>query len=97
MSSLGFYCLSQVPFETGACLTCWLEISTAVPSNERASFGLHCLVRVVRVEDKKDGTFGIACKIENFRTGLADAVGPDKSLPFGLGKTLGRKQSLRPN
>jgi PilZ domain len=70
MSSHGFYCASPSAFRSGEYLTCLIDIPGPGDLSGRTPFTLQCLVQVVRVQDIGDGSFGIACKIEDYRTHL---------------------------
>ena len=68
LSSSGFYCLSKAPFACGDPLICVLEVPTHDPPGSGRTLDLDCRVRVVRSESVgQDGTFGIACLIEDYR------------------------------
>jgi hypothetical protein len=68
LSSSGFYCLSKTPFACGDPLICVLEVPTHDPPGSGRTLDLECRVRVVRSEPSgQDGTFGIACLIEDYR------------------------------
>ena len=85
ISSLGFYCLSKTYFRTGDYMTCSLSLPSTDGADGKSPLELQCLVRVVRVANAEGGLFGVACKIEDFRT---HAVGQE-NLVEGLKSTTG--------
>jgi hypothetical protein len=64
LSSQGFYCIAEEPFEVGDWLDCVLALPQAYDA-EGSGYCLCCRVEVVRVEAVDQG-FGIACRIEGF-------------------------------
>jgi hypothetical protein len=68
LSSDGFYCFSRVPFIPGEQLICMLGIPAHRPDRSDRATELECQVKVVRVDPvRKEGYFGIGCKIEDYR------------------------------
>jgi PilZ domain len=67
LSSSGFYCITGVAFTPGEQLICTLRVPTHDPNGKLLEQRLECKVRVVRVEPlSADGTFGLACQIEDY-------------------------------
>lgn len=67
LSSSGFYCITGVAFTPGERLICALRVPTHDPKGKRLEQRLECKVRVVRVEPlSSEGTFGLACQIEDY-------------------------------
>jgi hypothetical protein len=67
VSSQGFYCLVQEPFESGERVECTVVIP--IPKSVRPDevLWLKCRARVLRVETAAaDTAFGIACQIEEY-------------------------------
>jgi hypothetical protein len=68
ISSEGFYCLSDFNFVPGQVLSCLMLVPTHDPEERERRMALDCRVRVVRVSEREvDRTFGIACRIEDYR------------------------------
>ena len=65
ISSVGFYCLSRTAFSVGDSLTCLLKMPWQ--DSLEKPFTLRCAVSVVRVEDAGEGSFGVACKIDDYQ------------------------------
>lgn len=77
LSSIGFYCVTDVAFTPGERLVCALRIPTHDPNGKHLERRLECKVRVMRVEPQgADGTFGLACQIEDYHF---IQIGPDKA------------------
>ena len=76
LSSDGFHCLSPVPFGRDEVLACTLTIpETSISLGNGSRRLLECQVRVVRSEPaNRDGYFGVACQIKNFRIAAAKPV-----------------------
>ncbi len=69
ISSTGFYCSSPTAFTVGESLSCLLKMPSHDASAAASPFTLECVVRVVRVEEPDpEGSFGIACQIEDYRS-----------------------------
>lgn len=67
LSSSGFSCVTAVAFTPGERLICTLKIPTHDPNGKHLERRLECKVRVMRVEPQgADGTFGLACQIEDY-------------------------------
>lgn len=66
LSSTGFYCLSSTPVAPGAVLRCSLKVPAYDPRGEQRTVTLECRVQVMRSEATQDGSFGIACRIEDY-------------------------------
>ena len=73
ISSKGFYCFSPVPFDVGESLRCLLQLPPQDLAEAVDPFVLECFVTVVRLEVGKR-RFGIACKIDDYRTASEGAV-----------------------
>jgi hypothetical protein len=74
LSSSGFYCLSPAPLTPGELLICILTLPTYDPRSEERRVSLECQALVIRAEAIPDGSFGIACHIEDYHlvpTGLS--------------------------
>jgi c-di-GMP-binding flagellar brake protein YcgR len=68
LSSEGFYCLSPEPLTPGEELACVIVIPAEDPQSREDALSLECRARVVRVEKaEREGFFGIACHMENYR------------------------------
>lgn len=66
LSSSGFYCLSTVPVMPGESLRCSLRVPAHDPKGEERMVMLECSVQVLRTEATSEGSFGIACRIEDY-------------------------------
>jgi hypothetical protein len=66
LSSSGFYCFSSTPVAPGAVLRCSLKVPAHDPKGEQRTVTLECRVQVLRSEAAQDGSFGIACRIEDY-------------------------------
>jgi hypothetical protein len=67
LSSSGFYCVTETAFTPGERLICSLKIPTHDPNGKHLEQRLECRVRVVRIEALgTEGTFGLACQIEDY-------------------------------
>ena len=71
ISSTGFYFRSQVAFAVGDWFRCLLKMPSYEPS-AGSQLTLDCLVRVVRIEAAEPGSFGVACRIEDYRSHAMD-------------------------
>ena len=71
LSASGFYCFSAVPLTPGETLTCTLDVPAHDPRNADRTLAIECRALVVRSEATPEGSFGIACHIEDYR--LLDA------------------------
>ncbi len=67
LSSIGFYCLSPTPLTPGQALLSTLKVPAYDPKGEDRTIHLECRAFVIRAEATPDGSFGIACRIENYR------------------------------
>lgn len=65
LTSNGFYCVSKEPFELGEQLECVIAIPAGSFGYSEAPIRLQCRVRVMRVENQRDG-FGLGCSIEDY-------------------------------
>jgi hypothetical protein len=65
LTSNGFYCISSERFALGDRVDCIIAIPMGSFSDSRAPICLQCRVRVMRVEDQRDG-FGLGCHIEDY-------------------------------
>src|SRR6266567_4501250 len=65
LTSNGFYCISREQFALGDRVDCIIAIPTGGLGDSRAPIRLQCRVRVMRVEDQRDG-FGLGCYIEDY-------------------------------
>ena len=65
LTSNGFYCVSQEPFKTGERLECIIAIPAGSFGYSNSPVSLQCRVRVMRVEDQREG-FGLGCYIEDY-------------------------------
>jgi hypothetical protein len=73
LTSIGFYCLSAVPFAPGETLMCTLKVPVHDPSGKHFDRNLECRVRVLRVDTQSsEGKFGLACQIDDYH--LADLI-----------------------
>jgi len=77
LSSDGFHCFSPVPFERNEVLGCTLTIpEISISLGDGARRLLECQVRVVRSEPaNRDGYFGVACQIKNYRIATTARLG----------------------
>jgi hypothetical protein len=67
VSSQGFYCLVQEPFESGERLECTVVIPIPKSTKQDDVLWLRCQARVLRVEPVPANTaYGIACQIEEY-------------------------------
>ncbi len=67
LSSEGFYCLTDVPVRQGEHLGCLIMVPSLDPRAPDATLGLHCRIRVVRVDGSVNGKpHGIGCRIEAY-------------------------------
>ena len=64
LSSGGFYCLADTPFTVGEALICSLKVPKY--NGNDLDRRLECKTRVLRVEPRDDGLYGIACRIEDY-------------------------------
>ena len=69
LSSSGFYCLSPTPLTPGETVRCVIRVPAFYPQDAQRHIDLECKAQVVRAEAVVDGSFGIACHIENYRLG----------------------------
>jgi hypothetical protein len=67
LSSTGFYCFSSGGFTPGERLFCQLRVPTHDPHNYSGAISLECRVVVMRSELMPDGSFGTACRIEDYQ------------------------------
>lgn len=67
LSSSGFYCFSPKPVTIGERLRCRLTAPSYDPKGDRREIELDCRAMVLRVEAAADGSFGVACRIEDYR------------------------------
>jgi len=67
LSSTGFYCFSTVPVMPGESLQCSLQVPAHDPNGGERNITLECRVQVLRSERAANGSFGIACRIEDYR------------------------------
>jgi hypothetical protein len=67
LSSNGFYCFAPSPLKPGGGLICTLKVPAYDPKNEERTLTLECRALVLRVEAVAEGSFGIACRIEDYR------------------------------
>ena len=76
LSSDGFYCHSIVPLTSGQLIGCTLRVPAHHPTNSGEMLSLECKVRVVRVESLDGpGSYGIGCRIEDYRfPGMANRI-----------------------
>jgi hypothetical protein len=65
LTSNGFYCISSERFMLGERVDCIIAIPMGSFGDSRAPISLQCRVRVMRVEDQRDG-FGLGCSIEDY-------------------------------
>lgn len=66
LSSSGFYCMSAMPLTPGESLSCTLSVPAYDPKLEERTIALECRALVMRAEAAADGSFGIACRIEEY-------------------------------
>ena len=82
LSSGGFYCTTKVAFTPGERLICTFKIPTYDPSGKDLEHRLECSVRVLRVEAQcAEGTFGLACQIEDYRFSGPPAAADKHPIP----------------
>jgi hypothetical protein len=74
LSSEGFYCSTKVPFVPGERLLALLHAPSHDPTAKESTCALTCQAQVVRIEPG-DGTFGVACRIEDFSLAHAGKSG----------------------
>jgi len=67
LSSSGFYCFVPSPLTPGGGLICTLKVPVYDPKNEEGTLTLECKAQVLRVEAVAEDSFGIACRIEDYR------------------------------
>lgn len=73
LSSIGFYCFSDVPLMAGEYLRCIVSIPSHDPSGHEKARLLECRIRVTRVEPGAvEGTFGIACQIQDYHLAVSE-------------------------
>ena len=65
LSSIGFYCTSQEPFELGETLQCIIVIPADTLDGFDSQVSLECHVTVVRIENNSNG-YGLGCHIEYY-------------------------------
>jgi hypothetical protein len=65
LTSNGFYCISNQPFQLGQRLDCVIVIPAGSFGYSDSPVSLKCRVRVLRVEDQERG-FGLGCYIEDY-------------------------------
>ena len=80
LSSSGFFCLTKTPLTPGEVLTCTLRVPTHDPNGKHLERSLECRARVVRVQAQPEGTFGVACQIEDYH--FARTVGRLPGIPL---------------
>ena len=66
LSSTGFYCFSTIPVVPGEYLQCSLRVPAHDPKGAQRTILLQCRVQVLRAETAANGSFGIACRIEDY-------------------------------
>jgi hypothetical protein len=76
LSSSGFYCLSPVALTPGEALICTLRLPAHDPRSEQRTISLECRALVMRAEATSDGSFGIACRIEDYHL-ISGSLPPD--------------------
>lgn len=67
LSSSGFYCFAPTPLKPGGSLVCTLKVPAYDPKSKECTLTLECKALVLRVEAVAEGSFGIACRIEDYR------------------------------
>lgn len=67
LSSDGFYCLARIPFVPGEFKLCTLGVPTSHPRGDERVLSVECTVRIVRVHVRDDGSYGVGCRIEDYR------------------------------
>src|SRR4051812_19430052 len=66
LSSSGFYCLSPTPLTPGETLVCTVRVPAYDPKGADSSMSLECRAIMLRAETIADGSYGIACRIEDY-------------------------------
>jgi len=66
LSSEGFYCLVEKPLTPGEEVYCDIIIPPQGPLIQAAGGSLHCRIRILRVETIAGGSYGLACRIEEY-------------------------------
>jgi hypothetical protein len=69
LSSSGFYCFVQQPFEPfaiGESICCQIVVPGDSSGSTQGSISLKCQAKVLRVEPLETGTYGVACLIEDY-------------------------------
>ena len=66
MSSIGFYGVVDQPFRPGQDLICEIQLPVQRQGFLFGKPGLRCKIVVLRVEERFDGKFGIACMIDRY-------------------------------
>jgi len=67
LSSSGFYCLAEARLTLGETLLCSLKVPTHDPSGTHLEQSVECKIRVIRIEPRGEGIYGIACRIEDYQ------------------------------
>jgi hypothetical protein len=65
LTSNGFYCVSEQPFQAGEQLECVIAIPAGAFGYSEAPIRLQCHVKVMRVENQSKN-FGLGCYIEDY-------------------------------
>ncbi len=67
LSSDGFYCLAKTSFVPGEAVACTLGVPTHHPNGADRVVSVECRVRIVHVESRQEGLYGLGCRIEEYR------------------------------
>jgi hypothetical protein len=77
LSSEGFYCLAKTPFVPGELKACTLGVPTNYPRRGERMLTVECKVRIVRIQLRDDGFYGLGCHIEDYR--FVDVLASDSA------------------
>jgi hypothetical protein len=66
ISSDGFYCIVDKPLTPGEQIYCDIIIPPHVSLTQSGGASIHCHVQVLRVQTAGNGSYGIACRIEEY-------------------------------
>lgn len=66
LNSAGFYCITPTRLNLGESLKCALKVPSYGASGTQDLHNLECQVRVVRVDEREDSSYGIALQIEDY-------------------------------
>jgi hypothetical protein len=67
LSSNGFYYIAKMPFVPGEVKMCILGVPTSYPRGDERMLWVECTIRIIRVQVCDGGSFGIGCRIVNYR------------------------------